>query len=38
MVHAMLLNKFLKEHRTVQEFKSNASKQDATIAFPQNPL
>jgi len=31
-VNAMLLNEFLKEHRTVQELKSNAVKQEATIA------
>jgi hypothetical protein len=31
-VNAMLLNEFLKEHRTVQELKSNAVKQKATIA------
>ena len=28
----MLLNEFLKEHRTVQELKSNAAKQEATIS------
>ncbi len=31
-VNAMLLNEFLKEHRTVQELKFNAIKQEATIA------
>jgi Chaperone of endosialidase len=31
-VNTMLLNEFLKEHRTVQELKSNAVKQEATIA------
>jgi len=31
-VNAMLLNEFLKEHRTVQELKSTAAKQEATIA------
>jgi hypothetical protein len=31
-VNAMLLNEFLKEHRTVQELKSTVAKQDATIA------
>ena len=31
-VNAMLLNEFLKEHRTVQELKSNAAKQEATIS------
>jgi uncharacterized coiled-coil protein SlyX len=30
-VNAMLLNEFLKEHRTVQELKSTATTQDATI-------
>jgi uncharacterized coiled-coil protein SlyX len=31
-VNAMLLNEFLKEHGTVQELKSTAAKQEATIA------
>jgi len=31
-VNAMLLNEFLKEHRTVQELKSTVAKQDAAIA------
>jgi hypothetical protein len=31
-VNAMLLNEFLKEHRTVQELKSTAAKQEAAIA------
>jgi len=31
-VNAMLLNEFLKEHRSVQELKSTAAKQEATIA------
>jgi uncharacterized coiled-coil protein SlyX len=31
-VNAMLLNEFLKEHREVQELKSTAAKQEATIA------
>jgi hypothetical protein len=31
-VNAMLLNEFLKEHRTVQELKSTAAKQDANAA------
>ena len=31
-VNAMLLNEFLKEHRMVQEMKSTAGKQEATIA------
>jgi uncharacterized coiled-coil protein SlyX len=30
-VNAMLLNEFLKEHRTVQELKSTVAKQEATI-------
>ena len=30
-VNAMLLNEFLKEHRTVQELKSTATAQEATI-------
>ena len=31
-VNAMLLNEFLKEHRTVQDLKSTVAKQEATIA------
>ena len=31
-VNAMLLNEFLKQHRTVQELKSTVAKQEATIA------
>ena len=31
-VNAMLLNEFLKEHRTVQELKSIVAKQEAIIA------
>ncbi len=31
-VNAMLLNEFLKEHKNVQELKSTAATQDATIA------
>ena len=31
-VNAMLLNEFLKEHRTVQELKSTVAKQEATIS------
>src|SRR5262249_5416601 len=31
-VNAMLLNEFLKEHRTVEELKSAAASQEATIA------
>jgi hypothetical protein len=34
-VNAMLLNEFLKEHRTVQELKSILAKQEATIAQQQ---
>jgi hypothetical protein len=30
-VNAMLLNEFLKEHRTVQELKSTLAKQEETI-------
>jgi trimeric autotransporter adhesin len=44
-VNAMLLNEFLKEHRTVQELKSaaakqeaNAAKQEATIARQQKQI
>ncbi len=31
-VNAMLLNEFLKEHRTMQELQSNAARQEAIIA------
>src|ERR1019366_5997397 len=31
-VNAMLLNEFLKQHRTVQELKSTVAKQEATAA------
>ena len=31
-VNAMLLNEFLKQHRAVQELKSTAAEQEATIA------
>ena len=31
-VNAMLLNEFIKEHRTVQDLKAAAEKQQATIA------
>ena len=34
-VNAMLLNEFLKEHRTVQELKSIVAKQQAIIAKQQ---
>ena len=37
-VNAMLLNEFLKEHRTVQELKSNAGKQEAIIAQQQRQI
>src|SRR6266849_3241522 len=37
-VNAMLLNEFLKEHRTVQELKSTAAKQEATIAHQQKQI
>jgi hypothetical protein len=37
-VNAMLLNEFLKEHHTVQELKSNAAKQEATIAEQQKQI
>ena len=35
VVNAMLLNEFLKEHRTVQDLKSTVAKQEATIAQQQ---
>src|SRR6266496_342480 len=34
-VNAMLLNEFLKEHRTVQELRSTVAKQEATITQQQ---
>jgi septal ring factor EnvC (AmiA/AmiB activator) len=34
-VNAMLLNEFLKEHRTVQELKATVAKQEQTIAQQQ---
>jgi hypothetical protein len=37
-VNAMLLNEFLKEHQTVQELKSAAVKQEATIARQQKQI
>src|SRR5207248_18576 len=37
-VNAMLLNEFLKEHRTVQELKSVVAKQEATIAQQQKGM
>jgi hypothetical protein len=37
-VNAMLLNEFLKEHRTVQDLKVTAEKQQATIALQENQI
>ncbi|HWX17639.1 MAG TPA: tail fiber domain-containing protein [Chthoniobacterales bacterium] len=37
-VNAMLLNEFLKEHRTVQELKSTVAKQETTIARQQKQI
>jgi hypothetical protein len=37
-VNAMLLNEFLKEHLTVEELKSTAAKQEATIARQQKQI
>jgi hypothetical protein len=37
-VNAMLLNEFLKEHRTVQELKSTVAKQEAIIARQQKQI
>jgi hypothetical protein len=37
-INAMLLNEFLKEHRTVQELKSTLSKQEATAAEQQKEI
>jgi uncharacterized coiled-coil protein SlyX len=37
-VNAMLLNEFLKEHRTVQELKSRVAKQEARIAPQQKGM
>jgi uncharacterized coiled-coil protein SlyX len=34
----MLLNEFLKEHRTVQELKAMAARQEATIARQQKQI
>ena len=34
-VNAMLLNEFLKEHRSVEELKTTVTKQEATIAQQQ---
>jgi len=32
MVNAMLLNEFLKEHRTIEQLRSDAARQEATIS------
>src|SRR5258705_11565636 len=37
-VNAMLLNEFLKEHRTVQELSSTAAKQEARIVRQQKQI
>jgi uncharacterized coiled-coil protein SlyX len=37
-VNAMLLNEFLKEHRTVQELKSVVAKQEAAAAQQQKQI
>src|SRR6266540_4135432 len=37
-VNAMLLNEFLKEHRTVEELKSTVAKQEATITQQQKQI
>jgi len=37
-VNAMMLNEFLKEHRTVQDLKVTAEKQQATIALQENQI
>ena len=37
-VNAMLLNEFLKEHRTVQELKANAAKQETIVAQQQKQI
>jgi len=37
-VNAMLLNEFLKEHRTVQELRCTVSKQEATAAEQQKEI
>ena len=37
-VNAMLLNEFLKEHRSVQELKSAAAKQEAIISGQQKQI
>ena len=37
-INNMLLNEFLKEHRTVQELKSTVAKQEATIVQQQRGM
>jgi len=37
-VNAMLLNEFLKEHKTVQELKSTVAKQEATAIMQQKEI
>ena len=37
-VNAMLLNEFLKEHRTVQELKATVSKQEAAATVQQKEI
>ena len=37
-VNAMLLNEFLKEHRTVQDLKATAEKQQTTIALQESQI
>jgi trimeric autotransporter adhesin len=37
-VNAMVLNEFLKEHRTVQDLKATAEKQQATIALQDSQI
>jgi uncharacterized coiled-coil protein SlyX len=37
-INATLLNEFLKEHRTLQELKSVAAKQEAMIARQQKQI
>jgi len=37
-INAMVLNEFLKEHRTVQDLKSTAEKQQATIALQESQI
>jgi uncharacterized coiled-coil protein SlyX len=37
-VNAMLLNEFLKEHRTVQELKAAAAKQEAKVAQQESTI